>query len=342
MRNGIWITVVILSLLGISYWLGPVPEDPVYANQLPQLPSSLTSLQQYVEQSEATQPVREDNQARIVWHDSVPTVTEYSVVYLHGFAGSYHDGYPLNVNVADSLQANVYLARWAGHGLKPLRSLEEFSPEGAWKSAQEALAIGQHIGRKVIILSTSTGGTLAIKLAATYPEAVHALINISPNIEDDQPGAFLLNSPWGHEIAYLVSLGSHRRIKHNQTKAAKYWDTIYPAEALINLQVLIESTMMPETFAEVSCPVLTLYYHKNFLQEDEHVEVSIYPEVHQQFASPDSVVELVALDTPGTHFIGSEIKSEDWKTAQRVILQFCREKLGIPRSPDDLGENSSY
>ncbi len=120
-------------------------------------------------------------------------------------------------------------------------------------------------------------------------------------------------------------MDSHRKIEHEQAVAAQYWDTIYPAEALINLQILLESSMLPETFAEVVCPVLTLYYHKSFLEEDEQVELSIYPEVHQQFASPN--VELVALDKPGTHFIGSEIKSEN---SSKEILKFCQQKLGIP------------
>ncbi len=328
MRKRVWVPLVFIVLLVITYFVGPVPNEPVYSDELPSLPSSLNQLQLHIEQSEDAMPTREDNQARIIWYDSVPTVTDFSVVYLHGFAGSYQDGYPLNVSVADSLGANLYLSRWAGHGLRPPASLERFGPEAAWESAKEALAIGQRIGRKVIILSTSTGGTLAIKLAATYPESVHALINISPNIEDDQPGAFLLNTPWGYELAHAVSLGSHRKVKHKQAVATQYWDTIYPAEALINLQVLIESTMLPETFANVTCPVLTLYYHKNFLEEDEHVELSIYPEVHQQFTSPD--VKLVALDKPGTHFIGSEIKSKDWKTAQQEILKFCQQTLGVP------------
>jgi hypothetical protein len=35
-----------------------------------------------------------------------------------------------------------------------------------WESAKLAYAIGKQIGKKVILMSTSTGGTLALKLAA--------------------------------------------------------------------------------------------------------------------------------------------------------------------------------
>ncbi len=329
MRKRVWIPLAILALLIFTYFVGPVPEDPVYSPHWPNIPTPLSELQEYIENTEQSQPVRADNQARILWHHDTPMVTEYSVVYLHGFAGSYRDGFPLNVQVADTFGANLYLSRWAGHGLEPPASLQYFSPEAAWESAKEALAIGRRIGRKVIILSTSTGGTLAIKLAATYPDSVFALINMSPNIRDDAFGAFLLNSPWGYEIARLVSLGDHYKVKHEEALARQYWDTIYPAQALVDLQVLVESTMQPATYEKVSCPVLTLYYHKNFLEEDERVAIERYPEVHEAFSTPNSLLQLLALDKPGTHFIGSAIKSKDWKTARDEIIQFCQKTLGM-------------
>ena len=329
MKKRVWIPLLILVVLVVTYLIGPVPREPTYSMAWPDVPASLTELQRYVEQTEAIKPTRKDNQARVLWYHDQPRLTEYSFVYLHGFAGSYRDGYPLNVNVADTFGANIYLARWADHGLRPPASLNGFTPEAAWESAKEALAIGRRIGRKVIIMSTSTGGTLALQLAAAYPDSVYALVNISPNIRDDQLGAFLLNTPWGYELAHLVSLGSHREIEHEQAIATQYWDTIYPAEALVNLQVLVESTMQPQTFEGVRCPVLTLYYHKNFMEEDEHVEVDRYPEVYEMLSTPDSLLELVALDKPGTHFIGSAIKSQDYRTAQQRVINFCQKTLSM-------------
>lgn len=293
------------------------------------MPALLEALEDQIHRQEDSLPLRKDNRARIIWQDSIPGVTEYSFVYLHGFAGSYRDGYPVNVQVADTFGANIYLARWAGHGLKPPASLNTFTPENAWKSAKEALAIGHRIGRKVILMSTSTGGTLALKLAAVYPDSVYALINISPNIKDDQKAAFLLNSPWGWELAHLVSLGDNRKISHEKEIADQYWDTIYPAEALVNLQVLLNSTMKQETFQQVKAPVLILYYQKNFLEEDERVEVSLYPKVLAALGTPDSLKTLQALDRPGTHFLASDIKSKDYQTAQAEIIAFCREVLGM-------------
>lgn len=324
MKKRYWIILILIIGLIITYFSGPVPSTPVYSTELPEFPSDYSALEKIIEEKEDSMPVRKDNQARIVWYDQ-PQKTEYSIVYLHGFAGSYRDGYPVNQNIADSLKANIYLARWAGHGLKPPASLNDFNGENAWRSAKDALEIGRRIGKKVIIMSTSTGGTLALKLAATYPEKIHALVNLSPNLEDDQPGTFVLNSPWGYEVARLISFGKNKEIEHEQEIARQYWDTVYPSRALVDLQVLVETTMLPETFKKIEIPVLTLYYHKNFIEEDQHVEVSVYEDAYKLFSTPDSLKKLKALESQDTHFIGSEIKSKDTRSVEMEILKFLNE-----------------
>lgn len=328
MKKRYWFGLLFLVAIIITYFLGPVPSEPVYTSNLPEVSSNLKELEQYIIQSEDSMPTRKDNQARIIWQNKSLEITEYSIIYLHGFAGSYRDGYPVNQNIADTLQANIFYARWAGHGLKPPASLNDFDGENAWESAKQALKIGNAIGKKTIIMSTSTGGTLALKLAAAFPDKVFALVNLSPNLEDDQPGTFVLNSPWGYEIASLISFGENKKIEHEQEIATQYWDTIYPSRALVDLQVLVETTMTPETFKKVKSPVLTLYYHKNFMEEDEHVEVDIYEDVYKLFSTPDSLKKLVPLKTPGTHFIGSDIKSSDTEIVEKEIIEFLR-SMGV-------------
>lgn len=336
MKKRYWIPGVIILALVITYFSGPRVPHPTYTEDLPDLPNDLSALENYVERREGQFPVRQDNQARILWQGEEPEVSEYSVVYLHGFGGSYRDGYPVNVQVADSLEANLYLARLAGHGLKPPASLDAFSPESAWKSAKEALVIGKKIGRKVIILSTSTGGTLALKLAATYPDSIYAIINMSPNIEDDVDFAYVLNSPWAYEIAKLISFGNSKEVEHEKEIAAQYWDTIYPSKALVDLQVLLATTMTPETFRSITVPTQTLFYYESMFEEDDHVEVEVYPEVHKLLATPDSFKDLVKLETPKTHFIGSAIKSKNVEVVLEEILEFLQMNLEIEK----IGKNS--
>ena len=324
------ILLIIVVIIVITYFLGPSPPNPTYDNCFPELIRDLNELQVKLSQEENQKPIRKDNQARILCYNDSVQKTEFSIVYLHGFTGSYRDGFPLNVNIAKHIGANIFLNRMVGHGLKPPHNLVDFSPENAWHNAKEALAIGQALGDKVIIMSTSTGGTLATKLAAEFPDKVYALINISPNFKDNQFGAFLLNTNWGYEIAKLVSFGSHKKINHEEPLARKYWDTVYTSKVLVDLQVLVQSTMKPPTFNKVRCPVLTLYYQDNEFEEDTHVEVDIYPEIHDQFRTPEEFKSLVRLETPRTHFLGSDIKSEDIESVEKEILSFLNQKLSIP------------
>ena len=337
MKKHNWIIIVIFLVLVITYFSGPKVPNPTYEKQLPELPDNLKALEDYVQKQEARLPVRENNEARILWNDEKVEQTKYSIIYLHGFGASYRDGYPVNVQIADTLEANIYLSRLAGHGLKPSAALEDFSADAAWKSAKEALVIGHKIGKKVIIMSTSTGGTLALKLAATYPNSVYALINMSPNVEDEVDGAFLLTSHWGYELARLVSFGSEKEIEHQKQIAAQYFDTVYPAKALVDLQVLVSTTMGEDTFRQVKCPVLTLFYYENFIEEDEHVEVEEIPELHATLSTPEELEKLVRLEEPESHFLGSAIKSENTKVVVKEIVEYLTQTLHIPL--EEMGDN---
>lgn len=343
MKTWHFVALAVTAGAAITYFTGPRIKVPTYPTDLPNMPDDPGFLRNYVLERETYAPIRPDNHARIVFADSVARKTEYAFVYLHGFGGSYRDGYPVNVNVPRYFGANVYLARWAGHGLRAEAAMEDFTPERAWEDAREALAFGLKLGEKVIIVSTSTGGTLALKLAATYPDRVHALINMGPNTKDDQPLAPLLKSPWGHELAHLATAGQSRKVKHDEPMADQYFDTIIPAEALVNLEILLQTTMNAETFSSITGPVLTTYYYDNAWEEDEHVEVSTYPEIHEQFATPAEKVVLEPLSTPRSHFVGSAIKSQDWRAAQDVIIDFCTNVLDmepLPSRVDDLSDAS--
>ena len=123
------------------------------------------------------------------------------------------------VGLPRHLDATCILSRLADHGIDTTEALLQFTPDRAWESAKEALAMGKKIGDKVILLSTSTGGTLALMLAAEYPEDVFALINLSPNIAINDGAAFLLNDPWGLQIARMVMGGNYRVTDANEEHA---------------------------------------------------------------------------------------------------------------------------
>ncbi|OAV43056.1 carboxylesterase [Lewinella sp. 4G2] len=326
MKKRYWLFLILLLIVGGAYLLGPRVPEPIYDTALPQVPGNVQAIADQIVAREADLPVREGNAAHVRFYNKMPERTKYAVVYLHGFGASYRDAYPVNYQLADSLKANLFAARWGDHGLKPPHSLVGFTAESAWAEAKEALAIGKALGDKVIILSTSTGGTLAMKLAAEFPDDVYALVNFSPNVKDDMPGAWLLGTPWGEEIATLIGgFDGQRKVDYEEPRADQFFDTSFVASALVDLQVLVKSTMTAEaTFNKIKCPILTLYYYKDSFNEDERVEVDVYPKIHIAMATDTMFNELKSLPKPGTHFLGSGIMSEDLAGPLGEALRFIR------------------
>lgn len=333
MRNRRWsgILVFIISLIAL-YLLGPQPERPKFDGKLPTVPDN-KKLESYIREREAQHPLKKDNEARIVWHDSLHGITDYTVVYLHGFSASQKEGDPVHRRFAAEFGCNLYLSRLSDHGVDTLDALYYFTADRIWESAKEALAIGEKLGNKVILMSTSTGGTLALMLAAKYPDKVHALINLSPNIAINDPAAFLLNDPWGLHIARLVMGGKYRDTGASE-QDSKYWNGKYRLESLVHLQELLESSMNDDTFEKIKQPSLTLYYYKSEEEQDPQVKVSAMLEMHQSLATADSLKVAAAIPNAGAHVIASSMTSRDVEGVYNEVQKFAVSTLKMKKVMD--------
>ncbi len=321
---------IILLILPAVYFAGPHPDAPVYATALPAPPADAASLEQYVKALDAGHMLKPDNEARIVWYDSLQRPTEYALVYLHGFTASQFEGAPTHTHIARQFGANLYLARLAEHGIDTSDALANLTSDGYWESAKEALMIGSRIGKKVILMGTSTGATQALQLAATYPDKVYALVLLSPNIEINDPNAWLLNNPWGLQIAELVKGGKFNRAADDRPVYKQYWSSPYRLEAAVALEEMLETTMRPELFARVTQPVLMLYYYKDATHQDPVVRVSAMRKMFDELGTPDSLKEEKAMPLTGDHVIASPFKSQDAAGVEKEIAGFLANRLRIP------------
>ncbi|MBS1508262.1 MAG: alpha/beta hydrolase [Bacteroidetes bacterium] len=317
----------VLALVAI-YLLGPRPEKAKFDPTMPVVPQSADELEKYVASQEAKHKLKPDNEARIVWNDSTRAKTKYSVVYLHGFSASQEEGDPVHEKFAKKFGCNLYLARLADHGIDTVDQLINFTPDRWWASSKEALAIGKAIGEHVIVMSTSTGGTMALILAAQYPEDVFALINMSPNIAINDPNAWLANNPWGLQIARLV-IGGKERVFEKDSLKDRYWNNPYRLESVTQLEELLEEKMNQETFAKIKCPSLTLYYFRNEKEQDPTVKVSAMLEMNQQLSTPADMKETVAIPNAGGHVLGSRVVSKDIPSVEDAVEKFAVEKLKL-------------
>ena len=319
---------IVLFLLIVIYFLGPQPATPKYSTQLPSAPSGALQLEKYIADNEATHKLKPDNEARIIWfNDSTKEKTEYAVVYLHGFSASQGEGDPVHKEFAKKFGCNLYLSRLTDHGVDTTVPLANFSAERLWNSALEAYAIGKQLGKKVILMSTSTGGTLALKLCAEYTE-IAANIMLSPNIAINDPNAWLLNNHWGLQIANLVT-GKERVVDDTTALYAQYWNNRYSTKSLVQLEELLESTMKESTFQNVKQPSLLLYYFKDEDHQDDVVKVSAMKRMFAQIATPENLKRQLALPNTENHVLGSPIKSKDVQSVKTECEKFAVEVLKL-------------
>lgn len=328
-----------LLVLIIVYMLGPKPAAPELSATLPTVPADPLQLEKYIAANEEAHKLRPNNEARIVWfNDSAKEKTEYAVVYLHGFSASQEEGNPVHLDFAKKFGCNLYLSRLAEHGIDTTEQLVNMTADNLWNSAKEAYAIGKQLGRKVILMTTSTGGTLALQLAADYPE-INSLILMSPNIAINDPNAWLLNNHWGLQIAHLVK-GAYNKADDTTAIYRQYWNTPYRMEAAVQLEELLETTMKASVFEKVKQPVLLLYYYKDEEHQDPVVKVSAMKRMFNQLGTPDSLKREIPVPEAGNHVIGSYIKSKDYKTVEAACEKFATGVLKMPYAEEKVQQEN--
>ena len=237
MRKLIRVAVILAIIALIVFLL--TPSRLVNSAVVPALPDDLDS---YLAASEAEAaarfPLIPNTEKRIRWQ-SPGQQTEWVIVYLHGFSATRQEINPATELIADALGANLFETRLTGHG-RVEGVMREMRAEDWLDDAAEALTIGSRIGKRTILMGTSTGATLALAMAG-HPamDNVDAIIVMSPNFGPDDPAARWLTRPGGPLLARLM-LGDTRTWEARNEQQALYWSTSYPTAAVIEVMRLID------------------------------------------------------------------------------------------------------
>jgi pimeloyl-ACP methyl ester carboxylesterase len=319
------IVVAIAATIALAWFLGPQLPEKALDNKLPELTLDVANVETHIANTESQYQLRPDNHARIIWaNDSLKEKTAISVLYLHGFSACWYEGYPAHSELAKTLGANLYLSRLASHGIETQEALLDMTPYDLYESAKEALLIASALGDKVVVAGTSTGGTLALQLAADFPDRVHALVLLSPNVAIFDAGAPFLSGPWGLQIAKAVGgSGKYRYVKPGSETEQKYWYKTYRWEATVYLQQLIDATMKPSTFSKVNQPLFLAYYYKSETEQDNVVKVSAMLDMFDQLGTPEELKMKMALPNAGDHVIGCEETSNSVDELVAALNQFA-------------------
>ncbi|PBB67061.1 alpha/beta hydrolase [Mesorhizobium sp. WSM4312] len=315
-RRIVLAVLTLVAVLALAFVFGPrVPVDTTIRFD----PSVIgDDPQAYVAKVEAAVPgIRDGLEKEIVWaNPMVHAKTPLSIVYIHGFSASKGEVRPLPDDVADLLDANLFYTRLTGHGGDGAAMTQ--GSVNAWiNDYEEALAIGRAIGDKVIVISTSTGGSLAA-WAATQPGAsdgVAAIAFISPNFGVKASGAEILTMPWGKQIAELVT-GKERSFLARNALHEKFWTTKYPVAATLPMQALTElAYRAPVEKADI--PALFI-----FSDSDRVVRPDRTREIAGRWGAPHELVPVDDTGDPDNHVIAGDALSPSTTAflAQRIAV----------------------
>lgn len=248
--------------------------------------------------------ITEGAEKRVIWAGEPNVKTPISVVYIHGFSATSEEIRPVPDNVAAALGANLYFARLAGHG----RDGDAFAQASVadWVfDFDEAMEIGRSIGNEVLIISTSTGGTLTALMASHgRADDVTGLVFVSPNFALNHPAAAILTWPavryWGP-----VLMGGSRSFDTVNGRHEKYWTNAYPSVAALPMAALVKETYARD-YSDVSIPALFV-----FSDDDQVVSPSATRDMIARWGGATSVYqpELTPGDDSYSHVIAGDILS---------------------------------
>ncbi len=294
-----------LLIIGlVAFFMGPTNEfGPSAPSVREPAPTQLNELDNWLAQSEAkVAGIKPGNAKGIVWASANKQATDWAVVYVHGFSASRMETAPVADKLAKALGANVYYTRLTGHGL-PGAAMGEATAQDWLADTLEAVRIGKSLGRKVLLISCSTGSTLATWLA-TSPDAsmVNAHVFISPNFGLKNKAAELVNGHWGHQIAYAVT-GPNVVYKSDNPRDAEGWTQTYPTKALFPMLALVKQ-VRDSDLTTFQTPLLVLYS-----EQDQTVEPAEIKTAFARIGSAEKVLEPVNFShSKGQHVLAGDIR----------------------------------
>ncbi len=255
---------------------------------------------------------------RVRWYDDQPASrTPYAVVYLHGFSATRQELAPVGELVADALGANLFETRLAGHGLLE-NPMADVRAEDWLDDAAEALSVGAAIGERIVLMGTSTGGTLALAMVehASF-DKVAGLVLISPNFAPRDSSAEILTWPGGPQLATLM-VGETRSWTPANEQQERYWSTTYPMAATVEMMRLVH-LVRDKLPLKIRQPLLTLYS-----PNDQVIDVAWIASALAQIDSPRAeTVEIERSGDPSNHVLAGDILApENNRIVAEHIVRF--------------------
>jgi len=239
----------------------------------------LDNIDDYLKSKEAIYSDIVENTEKVVhWAGEAGQKTEFSIIYIHGFSASRQE----------------------------VMAMGEPSMQDWIDDTVEAYEIGQTIGEKVIVIGTSTGGTLLAWLEQQdFADALFASILISPNFDVRDKKAYLLPYSLGMTVAKWIN-GPYYRFEVQNEIHAKYWTEKYPLEAVVPMVELVNEVYYMER-SHITLPHLIIYSDK-----DEVIDPKAIKRYFSQLGgNQNQLNEVVSQSVCGNHVLAGDACSPE-------------------------------
>lgn len=284
-------------------------------------------LDAYLETAEAKVAGIQPNQHKeIVWADpDAKSKTPVAIVYIHGFSASPQEMRPLPDLIAAELKANLFLTRLFGHGTTT-RPMADVSVNAWVNDFAEAIAVGERLGDKVVVMGTSTGGALTTWAIAqpAFSDRVDAVILCSPNFGVQAFGSSLLTLPFARKLARLV-MGETRSFEPGNDLQRLYWTTTYPVDSILPMAELVKLAINSPV-EDTKIPALFL-----ISAEDQVVRPEIARRMAARWGAPHRLTEVEGVEDPSRHVLaGDAMSPSTTRPLAKLATEWLRQTLREP------------
>jgi esterase/lipase len=324
--------VVVMLILVIALALGWA-----VFRRLPRTPVDLTirfdpaamgdDVEAYLNEREAAVAgIRPGLRKQIVWAD--PTTrrkTLVAFIYVHGFSASPGELRPVPEIVAQNFGGNLFFTRLAGHGATP-EAMGSMTVNALVNDLAEAVAIGEQLGERVVLLGTSTGAALATWAMAqpAFRDRIAAAVLMSPNYGVLAKGFSLLTWPGAPWLVRRV-LGPTRSFVPTNPLHAAYWTTLYPVEALLPMAEIVRLAVRSPV-EHARAPALFL-----ICPDDTVVDPAITRRIAARWGADSRLEEIGGVEDPSRHVLAGDAMSPGTtRPVAAIVSSWLRHALAEP------------
>lgn len=297
----VFIILVALVLILAALWVfGPrEPVDTVLRFD----PSTISAdVEAYLAAEEARfDDIVDGASKQIVWaFPASKSKTPVALVYVHGFSASAGEIRPVPDMAAEALGANLFYTRLSGHG-RDGDAMAEASVQDWLDDLAEAIAIGERLGERVVLVATSTGGTLAA-IAALHPDLagrIDGIVFVSPNFRLKAGGSAVLTLPFARTIVPLI-IGAERGFEPENPLHAQFWTEQYPSTALLPMAAAVKHA---GTLFYENADMAALFV---FSDDDTIVDHAVTRQIAERWGGPAEIFAVTQSDDINNHVIAGD------------------------------------